>query len=114
MCITDVLNTSFSAPDDSPQFTTVFSASPYSISLAWKEPLIPNGVIISYTVIYNETEINAIVVVNNTSYEVTNLEPFTYYEVHIYASTRIGDGPSKVTVVRTAEASEIHVLGARL
>ena len=76
----------------------------------------PNGVIIRYT-LYIGYESGAIDVLNtdgqSTMYNVTNLLPYQLISIELTASTRIGEGPSSVEEIRTAQASTFnstHVL----
>ena len=84
---------------------TVTSAT--SIYLTWSEPLLPNGVLVSYNISYNLTGTYTNIIVNavgTTGYTVTNLNAFTYYEFLVSASTRIGAGPVATIVTRTDES----------
>lgn len=77
------------------------------ILLSWSEPEYPNGQIVSYTIVHNETDINQTsVVYNSTQFSITGLIPFTFYKITVYASTRIGPGPSTSTIIRSAESSK--------
>lgn len=73
----------------------------------WSAPLTPNGVITRYT-LYIGYEGGAIDVLTtdgeSTSYNVTNLQPHQLISIEVTASTRIGEGPSSVNEIRTAQA----------
>ena len=74
-----------------------------TITLSWSEPLLPHGVITSYTITYNSTgrQISVTVNARDTSYLLSGLDEFTTYDVFIYASTRVGSGPSATLTVTT-------------
>ena len=75
-----------------------------TVSLTWSDPLLPYGVITSYTITYNSsgTQISVTINTSNTnSYLLPGLDEFTVYVVFIYASTRIGPGPSVSLTVTT-------------
>ena len=70
---------------------------------SWSPPVIPNGKIISYTIIYNLTGLPVSEVVQNaTHYRITGLEEHTFYQVTIFASTIVGAGPAtQPLIIRT-------------
>ena len=80
-----------------------------AVSLTWSEPLLPHGVITSYTITYNSTGRQISVTVNprDTSYLISALDEFTTYDVFIYASTRVGSGPSASLTVTTNPSCKI-------
>ncbi len=101
----------YAVPEDAPKQLAAFSNRSDTISLSWKEPTFPNGPIISYTVIHNKTDTDVTqVVADSTQLEITGLIPFTFYKVVIYASTRIGDGPSASITIQSAESSKFVLL----
>ena len=98
-------------PGDPPAnfVATVMSAT--SIHLTWSEPLLPNGVLVSYNITYNLTGISTSVVVSardNTAYTVRGLNAFVYYQFLVSASTRVGAGPIARTVKRTDESGRLR------
>lgn len=78
------------------------------ILLSWSPPAIPNGRIISYTITYNLTgQLTSVVVEDREQYSVTGLEPFSYYQLTVFASTSVGDGPPTLPIIqRTAISSK--------
>ena len=81
------------------------------MSLTWSLPVVPNGKIVSYSLLVEDSvggNVTA-VVVNSTqgnSYTLTNLFPFTSYNISIAASTRIGKGPFSIISIKTLQDSE--------
>lgn len=95
------------APEDEPQQLNAFSVLPDTIVLNWKEPTIPNGPIVAYAIMYNETDTHFMeLVVNKSRVNITGLIPFTFYKIKVHAFTRIGGGPFVTATVRTAESSK--------
>ena len=78
------------------------------VILSWLPPAIPNGVITSYTITYNLTGVSTSVVVRTgEQYTIPGLNPYSYYQFTVLASTAIGDGPPTLPIIlRTAIASE--------
>ena len=75
-----------------------------AIKLTWDEPLLPYGVLLSYTITYNISNGNISVDQNSTDPRevvVADLEEHTRYTFVIVASTRIGSGPSASVTTRT-------------
>ena len=78
--------------------------------VTWQSPMIPNGIVRSYRVVF--TRINDGIIVDdimttNTSVVIDMLEKFTTYEVQVFATTVAeGDGSNIVTVT-TDEDSEL-------
>ena len=73
---------------------------------SWSPPAVPNGEIISYTITYNLTGLPMSDVVSNTTkYLVTGLDAYTFYEVTIFASTIVGNGPATPPLVLRTDIS---------
>ncbi|KRZ30000.1 Protein sidekick -like protein [Trichinella pseudospiralis] len=108
--------------------------------ITWKPPEHPNGIILSkvicqifnyfivnskkiffknYTLVYwslNDTSLNETVQLSADvlRYKVQGLKPVTAYEVEIYASTAIGDGPRSKLVFQTTVPPEMPGPPSRL
>ena len=96
-------------PGDPPARLAATVTSATSIYLTWSDPLLPNGVLVSYNISYNLTGTYTSIIVNTvgtTAYTITNLNAFTYYEFLISASTRVGAGPVATIVTRTDESGK--------
>ena len=72
-----------------------------AIKLSWDEPLLPYGVIVSYTITYNTSIGVTSRVEALKSVEIGGLEESTWYTFEIVASTRIGSGPPASLSART-------------
>ena len=96
-------------PGDPPACLAPTVTAATSVYLTWSEPLLPNGVLVSYNITYNLTgTFTSIIVsaVGTTGYTIANLNAFTYYEFLVSASTRVGAGPAVSIVTRTDESGE--------
>ena len=91
------------APADPPANFRASVVNSTVVLLSWSEPLIPYGKIVSYTLTYNAST-PVTVASNDNSYLVAGLEEYTLYEFEVFASTRVGAGPSAVTVTTTSES----------
>ena len=96
------INYYYIGPDTPPdQFTS--TPNVFDVSFMWEEPVIPNGVIISYTITI--TNINTSVTTTNIteemSFNLVGFEPYQSYNATVTAATVVGDGPPAVTSGRT-------------
>ncbi|XP_077967518.1 usherin-like isoform X1 [Styela clava] len=88
----------------SPQFVAkpyVYDILPWSLSLKWKPPAVPNGVVQNYT-IYETDEMIVSLPNNITHYIAENLQPFNWYKYVVEACTEGGCRKSDVASVQTA------------
>ena len=70
----------------------------------WDKPLLPYGVILSYTITYNTSDGNVSCVVNSSeprNVVIAQLQEHTWYRFEIVATTRIGNGPYATITTRT-------------
>ena len=102
-------------PADPPANFNATAINSTAIQLTWSPPPTPYGIVISYNITYNLSEIIRFSVLSSvlvgaedgTSYLVTGLNEYTTYELEIFASTRIGPGPSTQATARTHHTSMI-------
>lgn len=109
-CILCISSPLLAVPGDAPGNFRAVVVMARTCLLQWFLPHIPNGVLISHTIIYNLTSDEATNVTTDgltTSYLITDLHPFEYYKFTLFASTRIGDGPPSSLVIQTNEASKL-------
>ena len=104
----------FIAPSGEPQNLTSIEVTSNSIVFSWLPPLIHsrNGNITHYSLrcsYYNLTHLTTVehLQIQDTSYLLSNLLPYTNYFCNLSASTSVGEGPSINIVVRTDEDSKI-------
>jgi hypothetical protein len=98
------------APSSPPRNLDVFMVTATTALLSWDPPLFPNGAIVSYNISYQPSDgsLNSvdIEVGGDTESEVlTDLRPFTIYNVSVLASTRVGPGPTNSTQFSTKETA---------
>ena len=87
----------FTVPSE-PQSLRITAITSSSVTLQWSSPKIPNGVIVHYSILYNETTIADLG--SNIMYTIENLSPDTVYVLQLKAHTVVGAGPpSNLTVV---------------
>ena len=118
---TDFVFFLFTVPADPPANFNATAINSTAIQLTWSPPPTPYGIVISYNITYNLSEmintgsgsgndflfLNSVLVnaEDGNSYVVTGLNEYTVYEFEIFASTRIGPGPSTQTAARTHHTS---------
>ena len=116
LCNKTLFQASVLEPDGAPQNVRGQNSSSTSILVMWDE--VPtdqqNGIITGYTIIYqSQTENDSGNVQANGSLrqrELTNLKEYVNYNITVFASTAIGDGPSShPIVVRTDQDSKLFV-----
>ena len=77
------------------------------MSVEWRPPRVPNGIITRYTLYvgFEDGSVDVFYVYGeSTSYNITNLRPYQIISVEISASTSVGEGPRSSSVeVQTAQ-----------
>jgi len=85
-----------------------------AVFLIWSSPTLPYGVITSYTITYNlssnDTQDIRLAGNETTNYTVQGVNEDTIYRFAVYASTRIGAGPSDEVTARTDEYCKLSML----
>ena len=115
---------SLTVPTDPPASFNATAINSTAIELTWSQPPTPNGIVISYNITYNMSEMidagsgsgsgsSFLVLVSvlvdaedGNSYLMTGLNVYTVYTFEIFASTRVGPGPSTQVTARTHHASK--------
>ena len=108
---------SLTVPADPPANFSAAAINSTTIELTWSQPPTPNGIVIFYNLTYNLSEmifessfsvLNSVLVgaEDKNSYVVTGLNEYTIYQFEIFASTRIGPGPSTQATARTHATSK--------
>ena len=118
------INFSLTVPTDPPASFNATAINSTAIELTWSQPPTPNGIVISYNITYNMSEMidagsgsgsgsSFLVLVSvlvdaedGNSYLMTGLNVYTVYTFEIFASTRVGPGPSTQVTARTQHASK--------
>ncbi|XP_072290555.1 phosphatidylinositol phosphatase PTPRQ [Eucyclogobius newberryi] len=79
-------------PDSSPINLTVVDSSPSTVTLSWSPPQKANGVIQYYQVLYGNDTFKTSINSSTNSAMLTDLKPFSFYNVSVKAFTRRGHG----------------------
>ena len=88
----------FVVPNE-PQSLEEVSVSSSSVTLQWRPPVTPNGIITQYSLQYNTTAV-ANITNNVLMYTVSGLSPEIVYVLQVRAHTSVGAGPpSNITVI---------------
>ena len=108
-------------PADPPANFNATAINATAIQLTWSQPPTPHGIVVSYNITYNLSEMintgsgsgndvlffNSVLVggEDGNRYVVTGLNEYTVYQFEIFASTRVGPGPSTQATARTHHTS---------
>ncbi|XP_055973610.1 phosphatidylinositol phosphatase PTPRQ [Sorex fumeus] len=92
-------------PESPPKNVEILDVTAHEISLKWSPPEKPNGVIIAYEVLYQNTD--ALFAWNSSTTDIIlrDLKPYTLYNISVRSYTRVGPGHhlSSLLSVRTSE-----------
>ena len=98
---------SFIVPGSPPLNLSISFVNSTTLLLSWSQPLIPNGIIINYTInCIGENNKNHTVVTSTTMTLVSDLSPYTNYTCSVFGHTRVGIGPPITRIGLTDEDSE--------
>uniref|UniRef100_A0A3Q2WVZ8 Protein tyrosine phosphatase receptor type Q n=1 Tax=Haplochromis burtoni TaxID=8153 RepID=A0A3Q2WVZ8_HAPBU len=98
------LRTDDDIPSSAPLLVSTKNLSSSSIGVVWQRPLEANGEITEYTLILVGLEGTNTTHTPNTSFVLTNLLPYTAYNLTITAATRKGSGPSLLLQLHSDES----------
>ncbi|NXH29211.1 PTPRQ phosphatase, partial [Myiagra hebetior] len=92
-------------PDSPPQFLELINVTATEINLRWLPPEQPNGLINHYEVLYSDSNYFFIKNASSTSISLSEMKPYTLYNISVRAFTRLGHGnqSSFPLLVRTSE-----------
>ena len=94
-------------PGSPPLNISIHAFNSSTLLLSWSPPLIPNGIIIKYTInCIGEKNKNHTVVTSTTMTLVSDLSPYTNYTCSVFGHTRVGMGPPITGIGLTDENSE--------
>ncbi|XP_055078550.1 phosphatidylinositol phosphatase PTPRQ [Periophthalmus magnuspinnatus] len=97
------LRTRDDVPSSPPVLLSTRNLSSSSIAVVWQRPLEANGEITEYTLTLSGPGGTNTTFTTETSYELTNLLPYTAYNLSITAATRKGNGPALMLHLHTDE-----------
>uniref|UniRef100_A0A8D2MUT7 Phosphatidylinositol phosphatase PTPRQ n=1 Tax=Zonotrichia albicollis TaxID=44394 RepID=A0A8D2MUT7_ZONAL len=92
-------------PDSPPQNLELINVTATEINLRWLPPEQPNGLITHYEVLYSDSNNFFIKNASSTSISLSEMKPYTLYNISVRAFTRLGYGnqSSFPLLVRTSE-----------
>uniref|UniRef100_A0A8B9F884 Phosphatidylinositol phosphatase PTPRQ n=1 Tax=Amazona collaria TaxID=241587 RepID=A0A8B9F884_9PSIT len=92
-------------PDSPPQNVQLINVTATEINLRWLPPEQPNGLITHYEVLYSDSNDVFIKNASFTSISLSEMKPYTLYNISVRAFTRLGHGnqSSFPLLVRTSE-----------
>uniref|UniRef100_A0A8C9N2D6 Phosphatidylinositol phosphatase PTPRQ n=1 Tax=Serinus canaria TaxID=9135 RepID=A0A8C9N2D6_SERCA len=92
-------------PDSPPQNLELINVTATEINLRWLPPEQPNGLITHYEVLYSDSNDFFIKNASSTSILLSEMKPYTLYNISVRAFTRLGHGnqSSFPLLVRTSE-----------
>ena len=95
-------------PGTPPDMVEINTITSKSVTLSWKRPTKPNGVITRYQFLCSEEEnvFSRIVMGSQTTTTLSGLLPYTSYSCSITAHTSVGGGPAATTSVTTEQDGE--------
>ncbi|KAM3838280.1 uncharacterized protein ACN63O_023158, partial [Diretmus argenteus] len=99
--------TSEDEPESPPENLTVVQTSPSTVSLSWSPPEKANGVIQQYEVLYENRSYSAALNTSSNRVTLTDLMPFSYYNVSIRAYTRYGHGNHTSDTLRVLSGEDV-------
>ncbi|XP_040894486.1 phosphatidylinositol phosphatase PTPRQ [Toxotes jaculatrix] len=94
-------------PDSPPVNLTVVDTSPSTVTLAWSAPEKANGVIQHYEVLYENRTYSALLNTSSNKVTLTNVKPFSYYNVSVRAYTRYGHGNQTSDILRLLSGEDV-------
>ncbi|XP_067090347.1 phosphatidylinositol phosphatase PTPRQ-like [Osmerus mordax] len=98
------LRTDDDIPSSAPVLVSSRNLSSSSLSVAWQRPLEANGEITEYLVTLFGPGGSNTTQTPNTTLTLTQLQPYTSYNLSITAATRKGSGPALLLLLHTDEA----------
>ena len=101
----------FLGPGSPPLNLSINAFNSTTLLLSWLQPLIPNGIIIKYTInCIGENNKNHTVMTSTTMTLVSDLSPYTNYTCSVFGHTRVGIGPPITDIGLTDENSKSTML----
>ena len=84
-----------------PQSVETVSVNSSSVTLQWRPPVTPNGIITQYSIRFDETVIN--ITDDMLMSTVEGLSPDIVYTLQVRAHTSVGAGPPSIITVITCK-----------
>lgn len=95
-------------PESAPKDVQIIDVTAHEISLKWSPPEKPNGIIIAYEVLYENTDDLFTKNTSTTDIILRDLNAYTLYNISVRSYTRVGPGHqlSSLLSVKTSETGE--------
>ncbi|XP_072002591.1 phosphatidylinositol phosphatase PTPRQ isoform X1 [Engystomops pustulosus] len=95
------------APGSPPQNLVSIGFNATSINLEWSAPAEPNGIIVLYEIIYTNSTVILSENTTETTFTITDLNPYTLYRIYVRAYTQFGHGNQSTPIlsVMTSETA---------
>ncbi|KAJ8332433.1 hypothetical protein SKAU_G00426060 [Synaphobranchus kaupii] len=94
-------------PDSPPVNLTVYNVSASSATIAWSPPVLPNGIIQFYQILYHNSTMSAVVNSPTPSVSLESLKPFSFYNVTVRAFTKHGHGNQTSEVLEMLSGEDV-------
>ena len=92
-----------------PQSLEIISVNSSSVTLQWRPPETPNGIITHYSIQHNGTDIGNFSS-NELMYTIKGLSPDTVYVLQLRAHTGVGAGPpSNRTIITSKLCNDFNI-----
>ncbi|KAM8974303.1 LOW QUALITY PROTEIN: phosphatidylinositol phosphatase PTPRQ [Pelodytes ibericus] len=94
-------------PGSPPQYLRVIDVNATGITLDWRPPSEPNGIITHYEIIYTNSTVLLAENSTSTMFSISGLNPYTLYNISVRAYTKFGHGDQTTSSlsVRTSETA---------
>ncbi|KAJ8245394.1 hypothetical protein GJAV_G00270280 [Gymnothorax javanicus] len=94
-------------PDSPPVNLTAYDVTATSATIAWSPPVLANGVIQFYQILFWNSTMSSEFNSTTPSLPVEGLRPFSFYNVSVRAFTRLGDGNQTSEVLELLSGEDV-------
>ncbi|XP_064175003.1 phosphatidylinositol phosphatase PTPRQ-like isoform X2 [Anguilla rostrata] len=94
-------------PDSPPVNLSVYNVSTSSATVTWSPPVLANGVIRFYQILYQNSTMSLVVNSTSPSVSLEGLKPFSFYNVTVRAFTKYGHGNQSSEVLDLLSGEDV-------